>query len=117
MQLPITAALIDVADTLADAGIRAELDPARLTLPGVWVRPTGIALDLLGAASVQAEAVCIAPDRDHRRALVELEKLAGLVLDVLDPTDLIQVASVQLPHQSQPMPALVIPATVHADYE
>lgn len=115
MLLPITATLTALTDHITEAGIRADLDPAQLSLPAVWVRPTAVALDLLAATSIAVELVCIVPDTDHRRALEALEALAGMVLDLIDAGGDVLLTTVQLPEQPSPLPALVIPTTLHAD--
>jgi hypothetical protein len=93
------------------AGIRSvTLDPAQLEpLPGVLIRPTGFALDLLDGFTPTADLFIVVPDQPHPRALAELVPLANAVLEVIDPAGPVRVATVQLPDNGGRLPALLIP--------
>jgi hypothetical protein len=104
--------LTDLTAALEGAtGIRSvTLDPAQLEpLPGVLIRPTAFAVDLLAGFTPTADLYVVVPDQTHDRALAELIPLANAVLEVLDPAGPIRVATVMLPDGAGRLPALLIP--------
>jgi hypothetical protein len=91
-------------------GIRSvSLDPVELEpLPGVLIRPTAFALELLDGFTPTAELFIVVPDQTHPRALAELVPLANAVLEAIEPAGPIRVATVQFPDGVR-LPALLIP--------
>ncbi len=91
-------------------GIRSvSLDAVDLEpLPGVLIRPTSFALDLLGGFTPTADLFVVVPDQTHDRALAELVPLVNAVLEVIDPAGPIAAATVQFPEGVR-LPALLIP--------
>lgn len=92
-------------------GIRSvALDPAELVpLPGVLIRVTAFAPDLLAGFTATADLFVVVPDQHHDRALHELVPLANAILERIDPAGPIAAATVQLPDAGGRLPALLIP--------
>ena len=101
-------------------GIRSvDVDPAKINLPGIWVRFDGIDLDRLDGADLRMTLALITGYTDVRRAMATLGPLFNTVVDVLDtalgigPDEAGTAAgTVQMPDGSAPKPALLIPITL-----
>lgn len=104
--LPLLATLRTV---LTDAGIRNAEDPGQLTPPGVLVQVTGLDLDTLTGLEVSTRLLLVSPASDHERSLAELLELLDAVAALADPDGPITTASVVLPGDPAPLPALVFP--------
>lgn len=109
---PLDLAWLETLTAALEAlpGIRSvTLDPVELEpLPGVLIRPTGFALDLLDGFTPTADLFLVVPDQTHDRALAELVPLANELLEAIEPAGPIRVATVQLPDGVR-LPALLIP--------
>lgn len=110
MTLPdIPAALDLVIGLLDEVGIPANVDPALVDAPGVWLKFVGIEFTI-GAGYVRAEAHCLAPANDLNSALPDLDDLASEVIEVLGrPDDDIRVQATTLPSGGASLPTLVLP--------
>lgn len=94
---------------LTAAGIRHAVDPADLNTPGVLIKPTGFALDLLDGATATADLFAVVDNNPHDQALAELVALGNKLLEVVDAAGAVRLASVQLPDSGGRLPALLIP--------
>lgn len=103
------AAVDDLVAALRGAGLRADVDPALLNPPCVWVNVTGIDLNILDGLTINTEVVAIVPDKNHKRAMQELAELFNLVTDVVDPTGPTLARGTVLPDNPTPLPSLVVP--------
>lgn len=111
----ISFAPLDDLGTALEAvdGIRtANVDPAKVTAPGVWIQGTGVDLDRLDGYTLTARLLLVVPDNGHRRAMTALAELLNLVLDVVDPAGTITPAEVTLPGDPAPLPALSVPVSL-----
>lgn len=79
--MSIRDALASVAQALTDAGVKAVVDPADLTLPGAVVYPNAIDYDTLGAGDYQltVDVVLVAGGIPTLPALDQLDGLLGTV--------------------------------------
>ncbi len=100
---------------LRAGGVRADLDPAQVTAPGVWVRLLPFEHDTLAGVSVPAEAVCIAPDTTDDAALGHLAALHDLVLGLVDANGPCRWQGTILPDNPTPLPSLVIPVLIETN--
>lgn len=124
MTAPTLLDFDDVDDLIAQLrsvdGIRSvDVDPAKVNLPGIWVRFDGIDLDRLAGATLRLTLALLAPDVDVRRAMADLQPLFNTVVDALATTYGIgpdeagtAAGTVQLPNGAGPNPALLIPITI-----
>lgn len=124
-ELPQLTQLQDaLLDAEGDAIRSASLDPAEITVPGVWLRLTGLDYTLQGAP-LQLQLVMVVGDTDGGiRAARELAKLHNAVAEVLaglpalDPplyvslNGLPTAATAVLSDTGTPLPALVVPITI-----
>lgn len=104
--LPLVAAL---RVALEGAGIRNAEDPGQLTPPGVLVRIDSLTSTTLDGLEVTASLYLVVPASDHTRSLTELLELLDAVCELLDPDGPITSASVVLPGDPAPLPALTFP--------
>lgn len=95
-------------------GLRADVDPALLSPPCVWVNLQGFSDDTLDGIAYRLQLVLIAPDQDHRRAMTALADLYNKVLTVLDPTGETTTQGTVLPDAPTPLPSLAVPFTLLA---
>ncbi|MFC8387050.1 hypothetical protein [Nocardia sp. NPDC057272] len=96
-----------IVDRLRAQGMRANVDPAKLTPPCAWVSVTGVDHAYLGGCGVATVTVwLITTDRPPAIAHKALGELLGQALAVIDPTE--QTATneaITLTQSSQPLPA------------
>lgn len=108
MMPDLTAAYDLVVSRLRALDITADIDPARVDAPGVWVKPAGVEFTL-GDAFTLAELHCIVAANDLNSAMPDLDDLASEVVEELGrPDGDIRFASVTMP-SGTPRPALVLP--------
>lgn len=107
------APVAELRQLLTDAGIRNAETPGLLTPPGVLVQLTGFTQVTLGGLEVAVRLFCVVPEQDHERASAELVTLANRVLTVVDPDGPVTAASVLLPGDATPLPALSIPLNLY----
>lgn len=114
----LTDALVaDPSETIRSAS----LDPAEITVPGVWLRFTGLDYTMQGAP-LQLQLVMVAGDTDGgiraARALAKLHNAVAAVLDALPPGLFVNInglptaATAVLSDTGTPLPALVVPITL-----
>lgn len=94
--------------------LRADVDPALLSPPCVWVNLQGFSDDTLGCLAYRLELVLIVPDQDHRRAMTALAGVYNKVITVLDPTGETTTQGTVLPGAPTPLPSLAVPFTLLA---
>lgn len=91
----------------------ADVDPAKVNVPGVLVQVVSFAEDLLAGTTLKVNLVLVSADTDFRRAMAQLQVLYTQVTPVLDlfngPTGDVTAATIQLPADPAPLPALVVP--------
>jgi hypothetical protein len=125
--LPQLTQLAEALVAAPDNAIRsASLDPAEITVPGVWLRFTGLDYTLEGAP-LQLQLVMVVGDTDGGiRVARELAKLHNAVAEVLGQLDapdaeaplyvniagLPTAATAVLSDTSTGLPALVVPITI-----
>lgn len=106
------ADLEPLTEALTDAGVPSSTDPVGLTVPGALVRPDGVTEGGLASTMVGVSVILVAPDAAVPEALVELGRLYGLALPVLNdlggPADRSTFSTLTLPDQP-PLPAMVVP--------
>lgn len=110
--------LDEVRDLLAwiRAGdVRADLDPAQVTPPGVWLRLLPFEHDTLGGVSLKVEATCIAPDTTGDAALAHLAALHDLVVGLVDADGPCRWQGTILPDNPTPLPSVVIPLLIETN--
>lgn len=96
----------EVVDLLTTAGISAGLDPAEVTLPGVWVQVGGFELDTMTTFRTDLRLQLVTGDKDDRRAMESLVELAAQVHPVI-PTGKARARTVLLPDGTG-LPALEV---------
>lgn len=101
---------LDVVKRLNDAGIRADLDPAALSLPGVWVQVAGFEAYAMGRFKTNLRLQLLTSDTDVKRAMGSLVDLARKVHPV-ERTTKATARTVVLP-DGNPMPALEVLTSV-----
>lgn len=100
-----------IAD-LADSDVRCSLDPAKVNVPGVWLRLLPLDHDRLGGSTLRAEATCIVADTTDDAALDLLADLHDKVLAVVDPDGPCRWQGTILPSTPTPLPSLVVPVLI-----
>ncbi len=103
-----------LATILKDAGVRdASMDPAKLSLPGVWLELTGIELDVLEGQTIKLNLVCLTQDTDPRRAATQLAALFNTVVaaiaDLGGPADTAIPGTYVFSGSTARLPGLAIP--------
>lgn len=109
------APAVDLVDTLKAAGIRASMDPAHLSLPGVWVQVTSLSVATYGATSVTMTLALLVGDKDARRAQTSLIELFNQVAAVI-PVRSGDARTFLMPDNSR-VPGLAVPFTDTAPIE
>ncbi|WP_328659905.1 hypothetical protein [Nocardia salmonicida] len=94
-------------NALRAQGIRANVDPVKLTPPCAWVTPTQLAHTYLGGCVEATVAVLlITTDRPPALAHAALGELLGKALAVIEPTEpTVTNEAVKLTDNGQPLPA------------
>lgn len=99
-------ALEALAGHLRANAVRADVDPAKVNPPAVWVAFGEARPELLtGDGQVLANLYCLAPNVPYAAALVVLDALAGDVLDLVDTEGDILPATVVMPDGKVTLPA------------
>jgi hypothetical protein len=106
--------LIDVAQLLTTAGMRATVTPEDVDPPGAWVTLEEFSQRTVrGDLRVTAAVYLIVPNTDHQRAMEQLAELYNLARTVLTPDGPVRSQGVILPSDpGQPLPALRLPLYV-----
>lgn len=108
------APVLDHIAALRAAGLRADLDPAKLAGgPGVWVQIGAIAQQTMTHYKVTVRNQLIARDADARRSIDALIALANQYAAAFGPVPEMTARTVNLP-DGTPMPALEIVTHVRA---
>lgn len=118
--MPLSVApLRDLVDLLRAAGVRADLDPANVNLPGAWVTLEGFqAANLTRDHRLLAVVWLLVPDTDASRALEALADLFNQVVPaLLIPDGQVNVQGVQLPDTTTVLPGLRVPVHLFAQPE
>lgn len=95
--------------SLRSAGISADVDAQNLTPPAVWVQLASISHNLLsGGKTLRTRLYLIVGDAPTGTVLDQLDQLLEDTLTVVTPNADVdsEVAGVQLPDTSTPLPAL-----------
>lgn len=101
------------------------IDPAKVTLPGIWCRIDGLAFAQLRGLAIKTTLHLVIADTDWDRALTNLAPLLNHVRGVIDadpdlgdigPGD-VRLVGVPLPGSTTPLPALAVPYTLHTTQE
>jgi tetrahydromethanopterin S-methyltransferase subunit G len=113
----IAAALGDLCDTLAAAGIDATIKSGEIQVPGAWVSARELAVQTLaGGWQITAHVWLIVPDAEEDTAQDALDDLLEKALAVLpvDTTngDTVQLAGTLVVRDSGPLPAIQITTTI-----
>jgi hypothetical protein len=101
----LVQALEELAQRLTDAGVRATVDRARLSVPGAWIMPMTAREERLDRGGmVRVSVLLVAPQSSDLEALKTLCGLLDLALEVIDPDEDVDT-SVVLPVNDNPLPA------------
>ncbi|WP_408898645.1 hypothetical protein ACJ5H2_05930 [Nocardioides sp. R1-1] len=103
-----------LVEQLQNADIRADLDPATLNLPGVWVQVVGFKVDTLTKFKADLRLQLLVHDTDAVRAQADLLDLARKVNAAGIPVRTAIARTVVLP-DGTPLPALQVPTAVRGD--
>lgn len=109
------APAIDVRDTLQAAGIPADLDPALVDLPGVWIQVTDLDVDTLASVRNTMQLALVTGDTDATQAATGLVELLNQVAAVL-PVRRASARTVLMPDGTR-LPGLVVPFADRAPIE
>lgn len=116
MPLPdVSARLAAVVQRLANLDIDADIDPAKVSLPGVWVHWTGLdhPVTLSGDGYVMVDLVVMVPSNELTVAIPALQLLAEEVVEEFgSPDGLSRTQETKLPNDGAPAPSLVLPYLV-----
>lgn len=115
MGYDVSFAELDIlaAELKAVEGIRsADIDPAKVTTPGVWISATGVELDRLAGYTITTRLVLVVDDNGPRRAMAALAKLLNLVLEVVDADGPITPRTFTPGDNAAPLPALSVPVSL-----
>lgn len=111
--MDIVGALERIVNELRAQGIRANIDPVKLTPPCAWVTVTQVAhTRLCGGAEATVSVLLVTTDRPPALAHTNLGDLLSLALAVVDPTEpTVTNEAVKLTDNGQPLPAYRITTT------
>ena len=102
------AKLDQLVDVLRDAGVMADTDATKLSLPAVWIAARDYTpAATLGCDGWAVSVVMIANDTDHKRSRQQLAALWADVSAVLEPDSALRARTVTVAAGGAPMPALV----------
>lgn len=102
-----------LVELLRGAGLRADMDPASLNLPGAWVTVDAIrTLTVDGAVQLECVVFLIVGDTDYERAYTKLAELFNLMGTVLEPDGPVTPQGVVMPGTSTAVPALRVPVNL-----
>lgn len=112
---PLTLAPVKaLREMLTDLGLRNAENPGQLTPPGVLVQVTGFERDTLAGFRITTRLLCVVPSSSHEQASEELVGIVNQLLTVLEPDGPIAAASVVLPNDPAPLPALSVPLNLYS---
>lgn len=105
----------ELVTALIATGMRAEVDPSDLNLPGAWVAVESIrSATVAGDLRLGVSVYLIAPDRDHRRAMASLADLYNQAIPAaITPDGPVVPTAVVMPDDPTPLPALRVPIDLH----
>lgn len=107
------ADLAEIVDTIRLAGVRCDLDPAKVNPPGVWVRALSLGTEHLAALTIRLEIVVVVPNTDYTRAMAEISGMWNTIHPLVNalggPTADPYFAQLILPASPAALPALFIP--------
>lgn len=113
MPLPdVETLLAAVVARLNALDIDADIDPAKVSVPGVWVHWTGVdhPVTLSGDGYVSADLVCMVPANELGVAIPALRELADEVEEEFGrPDGVLRTQATTLPDGGAPVPSLVMP--------
>lgn len=111
--MKILESLAPVVLALKDAGVPANIDPAKLNPPCVWVQPTEVEATYLdGGGELSCDVYLVAPDTGLFESMVALEKMLAKVLTVLAPDGPIDTAAGIETSDNRVLPAFKFPLIV-----
>lgn len=108
------APVVALRQALTAAGIRNAENPGQLTPPGVLVQLTGFTRDTLAGFTVNTRLLCVVPNSTHEQASAELVGIVNQLLEVMEPDGPITAASVVMPNDPAPLPALSVPLNLYS---
>jgi hypothetical protein len=110
----VGATLQALVDALVDGGLQADLDPAKVNLPGVWVSVGLIRPELLdGSGTVEARLNLISRDLPYPATLEALDGLLAQVLDLVDTEGDVIPESVVMPDGPASLPSYRVTVLAH----
>ena len=110
--IDVKAVLDEIVTELRDAGVRANIDPQKVHLPGAWVTGTQIEHNILGGgATVTVEVWLVSPDRPDGEVWRVLSGMYDQAQRAVDPTEPTRTNEALKLSDAQPMPAFVITTT------
>jgi hypothetical protein len=116
MPLPdVSARLAVVVQRLANLDIDSDIDPGKVSLPGVWVHWTGLdhPVNLNGDGYVAVDLVLMVPANELSVAIPALQAIAEEVVEEFgSPDGDSRTQSTTLPDGGAPVPSLVLPYLV-----
>lgn len=99
---------------LRGAGVRADVDPAKVNLPGAWVTVESIrTITVDGDIQLECAVFLIVGDTGYARAYAKLADLFNLTATVMMADGPVTPEGVVLPGSSTPLPALRIPVNLY----
>jgi hypothetical protein len=108
---------VDLVARLNAAGIKATVEPGKLSPPQVLVMPPDVDLDLACGGTASFSIMCVAPLNGDSTAWHVAERLVAKVLPHLEQPESVKPASFSPSDDIPAWPALVINASVNVDYE
>ncbi|MFD8101941.1 hypothetical protein ACFV24_20580 [Nocardia fluminea] len=111
--MDIVGTLDRIVNDLRAQGLRANIDPVKLTPPCAWVTVTQVAHTRLGGcAEATVSVLLVTTDRPPPLAHASLGELLDKALAVVDPTEpTVTNEAVKLTDNGQPLPAYRITTT------
>lgn len=98
---------------LRTAGVKADTDATKLSLPAVWVAPLEYRDNVtLSGDRWRCSLVLIAADRAHDQSRSQLDTLWQAVSAVIEPDSPVQLRTVSVTAGGLPMPALIFEVDV-----
>lgn len=108
----IGPAIVQLADELAAAGVRAAVDPRNLNPPCAWVKADKFDPDTFCSAlsgQLTVDVWLLAANNGVVSSHTKLSELLEKALTVVDPTGPVEIDTVTLPSGGDPLPAYRIP--------
>lgn len=97
------------------AGVNADVDPAMVRTPGVWIKHTGFTLDALGGYAHKVQLHLVVADNGYVRSRDALVALFNKVATVVEPDDDPFFQGLELPDLTV-VPGLVVPVNIADSY-